>query len=53
MPHKYEELPQTESARIPSVATEAEPFLRQVPWVFRFWVTATVFFALLSAWLGS
>lgn len=57
MPQKYEALPQAESVCISPVAAEYEPFPKRqatwARWAVRFWVTATVLFALLSAWLGS
>jgi hypothetical protein len=48
MPQKYQALPQ---------AAEAKPLRKRqatlARWAVRFWVTATLLFALLSAWLGS
>lgn len=54
---KYEALPQAESACISPIAAEAEPFPKRQAtwsrWAVRFWVTATILLALVSAWLGS
>ncbi|KAK6080490.1 hypothetical protein SCUP515_03509 [Seiridium cupressi] len=56
MSQEYEALPQAESACPSTLANEVNPLLKRQatwpPWVVRFWVTATVLFALLSAWLG-
>ncbi len=56
MHQKYQALPQAESAWVSPGTAEAEPPRKlqtaSARWAIRFWVTATVLFALLSAWLG-
>lgn len=57
MSQKYEALPQAESALTSPTDAIAQPFREQqtsqARWLLRFWMTTTVFFALLSAWLTS
>jgi hypothetical protein len=56
MPQKYQALVQAESAWNSSLAADEKPLRkRQViwaRWAARFWVMATMLFALLSGWLG-
>ena len=57
MSQKYEAIPQAESAWISPVAASGTQLEKQqgiwTRWAINFWVTATVFFALFSAFLGS